>query len=1057
MSGYDLSTLESLQRILHAIDLAAESRTFALYFVECSLPGPQDEYIAHLAQEARTYHITLLRLDLSNRIIEDLRQTTLDFLNRKFPQQVPPRIALAITGLEASILLDSNEAHPAVLQVTNLGRENYPRTLPYPFTIWLSDSMLRKVQSAAPDFWSWRSAEPERFAVNESLLKREIDDALSLNQIQSWSEAVGQVSRLERLLEAYDQLQKKEDAEPELFSQLGDAYKFLEKYQKAHSSYSKALEIAEELDNPEQRASLLNKLGIILRQMGDPDRALAFFRQYLAEQRQDLIGQGAALNNIGLIHLDKGELEGAIGALKQALSINESSGNQQAVSNTLGNLGLAYHYRGEFQLAIQYHQRSLEISQGLDEQGSYWKDLRNLGLAYSAIGDLVTTLKHYLHAVAVSEWAGDLIGAKRCLMDAAQCSGQLAVQGMSQSQREQWASQMEQLALLAMARPGATPTGWLKEVTSRLDFDSLTVALYEQALTIARDIRDRVDEYNILTTLAGIHLRHGDEPKAVSYYEEVLRLAKEMVDPERELSCLASLIRLYGRDEPDIAVRYKEMARLLLRGARALKTVMLNAWLSDDRGRIPGILTRGNRYTLCLCMGDIPAGYWDSGSAETPSSSFIQAEIICNLAVKSDFLADGSPGDGAQGTAKFTDLNLPASRGQRPLALVGSERPPGAPSHRGEGEPAPADSSGPPPGAGPTAQPGERLTGLLDNQAVIKFDVNIKGIGFECSQERGELAVSWERGSNILFLPVTPIESGKVRLDIKCEANGIPFDVTLSAAAAVEPPSSANYKLAPNAIVVPGAPRSIAPKAQSRGGEIFLEGEFLIEPEPLTVQYGKLLLPEDRRVRALLQMDWIAGTPRPELAVRTSAGLLRLEDLLREVGIDLEVAWRNELPVAVMGPDHLFSDAELLSTLETYREETPPGVWHFYVIYGGRHQHGSITSLMFDYSRRGGRRRGLAVFPGGAAHRPVFLILHDMGHMLNLPHPWETAYGNSRSVMSLPERWSNWSWDDPSVYRFDAFGQQHIRRAPEEYVRPGASAYLDYGAPAPWLKVQAGA
>ena len=105
--------------------------------------------------------------------------------------------------------------------------------------------------------------------------------------------------------------------------------------------------------------------------------------------------------------------------------------------------------------------------------------------------------------------------------------------------------------------------------------------------------------------------------------------------------------------------------------------------------------------------------------------------------------------------------------------------------------------------------------------------------------------------------------------------------------------------------------------------------------------------------------------------------------------------------------------------------------------------------MMFDSERR----RGAVVFNSemrSDKRELVFQIVHEMGHMLNLPHPWQT-YGPSKSVMSFPWRWrDDWSWDDPSIYRFDIVGRQHVARSPEEYVKPGQSPFLEYGTPAPW-------
>jgi tetratricopeptide (TPR) repeat protein len=651
MIEYDSSTQETLKRILSSIRLAAKYHRFALDFVECSLSIQQNQYIAHLAQQCDKFDIVLLKHDLSSEIVENLRQNTLDFLHEKFPvcaldspdiqldnpltpfgkgealmstrhkEQIPDNIALVITGLESSILLDSDEEHPAVLQIMNLGRDNYPKSFPHPFIICLSDKMLQKVQRVAPDFWSWRSAEPLRFAVTEDFLEREITKALSFNQIGSWNDAVMQVSIFERVLEAYSELYNNTDTELELLSRLGDAYRFLEKYQKAYNCYFKALRIAENLENSEKRATILNKLGIVMRETKDLDKALEFFQEPLkfAEERGDLIGQGVALNNIGLIYLDKGKFSDAMKTLEHALTINEKSNNLQALSNTMGNLGLAYYKQGNIEPAIKYYHRSLEISQKLDDQGSYWKDLLNLGLAYSEIGEYETACRYYSDAADVSHRAGDLIGEKRCLIHLAQCA-----------------------ILMEESNP---------------------IIFYEQALEIARKIKDNEDEYNILTALADTYRDRGEPERAISYYEEAEKKAQELGDADKELSCLVSLIQLHGRVAPDSVAKYKEQARLILSGAGTLKIKMLNAWLVNDRSQIPGVLTKDKKYTLWLNTWDIPS-VGTKGGIETPSYPIAGVEFIYNLAAKRDFRSHE-----VKGIAKPTETPQPPTTGRSDVSV----------------------------------------------------------------------------------------------------------------------------------------------------------------------------------------------------------------------------------------------------------------------------------------------------------------------------------------------------------------------------------------------------
>lgn len=215
------------------------------------------------------------------------------------------------------------------------------------------------------------------------------------------------------------------------------------------------------------------------------------------------------------------------------------------------------------------------------------------------------------------------------------------------------------------------------------------------------------------------------------------------------------------------------------------------------------------------------------------------------------------------------------------------------------------------------------------------------------------------------------------------------------------------------------------------------------------IKYGKEPLTTDRRIKARLEIDWLDGTQVPELKAQTSIGTIGLEDLLKEVGIELEVVHSDKLPANVLGPNRSLSDEEAHSIAKSYRNAMQADKWHFYLIVVP-----TVDDQMVSFLSDTETRSGAAVstnFPIPDTRFFFFSVVHEIGHMLNLPHPFQ-AYGDTKSVMSYFWRWKDWSWDDPQIYRFDQFGQGHIRRAPDEYVMPGQSAFLNYGAPVKWVQ-----
>ena len=550
---------QSLKRILTSIRLSCQFKKFALYFIECSLSVQQKHYIDYLTDQCNRLDIHLFHCDVSREIVKNLRHTISDRLHNQYPDELPANMAIIITGLEASILLDSREDQPAVLQVMNLGRERYAEYFPCAFIVCLSDKMLQKVQHAAPDFWSWRSAEPDRFHVTHEWIRKETKKVFSLKPISSWNDGVERISLLERLLETYDELPTHEEIHKDIqldkltfLSRLGDTYRFLEKHQKARKSYEQALELAKELDQSDEWATLLNKLGIVMKEMKETDQALEFFQIYLnaTQENNDRIKQGAVLNNIGLIYLDKGETEKAVETLEQALNLNKKTSQTMAEADSLGNLGLAWLDK-DLDKAIDYLNQSLDMSVHFKgDRRSFQKDLMNLGTVYFKKGWFAVAAAYYLTALKAYREDGDLMGEKEALIELARC-------GLKESEPLVKDTQMVQEIQILLTKMGLLTfsDGFLGPQTLKalkeIDPDKVllyssinAIGYYNQALTITRTTQDSKSEFDVLTELAITYKKQGNLNQALSHYDEALKIAQERSYTKGEFACLKSLIKL---------------------------------------------------------------------------------------------------------------------------------------------------------------------------------------------------------------------------------------------------------------------------------------------------------------------------------------------------------------------------------------------------------------------------------------------------------------------------------------------------------------------------------
>lgn len=803
------TTLEqSLKRIVTFIELSCKYKKFALYFVECSLSVQQKYYIDYLIDQCNRLDIHLFHCDVSREIIKDLRHTVSERLHNQCPDKLPVNMAIIITGLEASILLDSREDQPAVLQVMNMGRERYAESFPFAFIICLSDKMLQKVQLAAPDFWSWRSAEPQRFPVSHDWVSKETEKIISLKPISSWNDGVERVSLLERLLENYDELPSHEEIHKDIqlnkltfFSRLGDAYRFLEKHQKARKSYEQALKLAKELDESDEWATLLNKLGIVMKEMKETDQALEFFQEYLnaALENNDLIKQGAVLNNMGLIYLDKGETEKAVETLEQALILNKQTSQTMAEADSLGDLGLAWLDK-DLDKAIEYLKQSLDISVHFKGgRRSFQKDLMNLGTAYFKKAWFAVAAAYYLTALKAYREDGDLMGKKEALIELARCDLKKS-EPIEKDTRalQEIQSLLAKMGLITFSDGvlGPQTLKALKEIDPEevLLYSSMNaIDYYNQALTITRTTQNSKSEFDVLIELARTHKKQGNFKQALSYYDKALKIAQERSDTKGEFACLRALIKLYSTDEeykPDKVRGYQQKAKRLCEKLGSLRVEDLHIWLMDYENQADSVLIKDKNYYLCLNMRK---GLPEQLQRISSQYSFHRTiEFMYNLVEKEDTLIPETKVRG-----KTTDVEVPKK--YRPLPVKFKTKLPTSESLEPELPITtfPNNSFHYPNNSFHNHQPLDvtvhplqpkkyellpekiHLPEKKEQQKPLEIDVTIEGTGVECEKTKDILKTSFGYGSDVLRFTIMFRELGDSTLSIKCKVNGILFEELL--------------------------------------------------------------------------------------------------------------------------------------------------------------------------------------------------------------------------------------------------------------------------------------
>ncbi len=172
-------------------------------------------------------------------------------------------------------------------------------------------------------------------------------------------------------------------------------------YREALGLYRDLLAAGGEPD-PAHRASLLVNTGVIYRNLGDPVRAEASFREGIEAWRR--AGDTAALSNAWLNlalaeHLNLEHPRGAEAAYREALRLAEESGDRSEEVQDLFYLGRLLLEQARLGEAEGVFHRGLAAAEASGSAEGKWSARAGLGRIARARGDLRGGLDHFEHAV----------------------------------------------------------------------------------------------------------------------------------------------------------------------------------------------------------------------------------------------------------------------------------------------------------------------------------------------------------------------------------------------------------------------------------------------------------------------------------------------------------------------------------------------------------------------------------------------------------------------------------------------------------------------------------
>lgn len=308
-----------------------------------------------------------------------------------------------------------------------------------------------------------------------------------------------------------------------IYSQLGNAYFYLQDYAKALEYHKHDLNLARTSGDKIGEAKASGNLGNTLKVIGRFDEAIVCCMRHLEISRDidDKVGEARALYNLGNVYHAKGKhlgrhgnqdpgefapevkecLQKAVQYYDENLVLVKTLGDRAAEGRACGNLGNTHYLLGNFGDAIMYHEQRLSIAKEFGDKAAERRAYTNLGNAHIFLGDFELAAEYYKKSLQIAKQLGDR-------------------------------------ALEAQACYSLGNT-----YTLIRDFET-SIKYHQRHLLIAQELFDRVGEGRACWSLGNANSALGNHKTALQFANRHLEISKEIGDQTGQMTAQMNLADL---------------------------------------------------------------------------------------------------------------------------------------------------------------------------------------------------------------------------------------------------------------------------------------------------------------------------------------------------------------------------------------------------------------------------------------------------------------------------------------------------------------------------------
>lgn len=343
-----------------------------------------------------------------------------------------------------------------------------------------------------------------------------------------------QLETIENMFKAIPALST--DDKAAMLFHLGDAYRKLELYNTAESSYAQALKILPSGGDPSLRARLLTALGLSQGNLGHYAEA----RKNLEEAKAIAEKAGVpreiaeANSNLGVLAWEQGDYDEARKLLETALAVARENKLTQNEGSDNNHLAMVFLSKGNYTKALSHLEKALKLAETTGNVRSQGIAVENRALLHRIMGNHKDALADYSHASKLFAQAGFQEG---------QASALLGTGRMAELNDKNYVLALDNYEKALKIFKKLDLPRW--QAAALL----LLADAWKRAAAPGRSTRDLT--FDESPTLPDINKNEANK-KSYDYYKEALELAEKLHSPEilwRAHQGLGSADRFQGRLE----------------------------------------------------------------------------------------------------------------------------------------------------------------------------------------------------------------------------------------------------------------------------------------------------------------------------------------------------------------------------------------------------------------------------------------------------------------------------------------------------------------------------